>query len=192
MERQGDSTSEVETATTVVVSIDLQPVFIEVVTNPEVLRCRNALLLEAASLFNMPILLTEQVPDKLGGLDEDLSALAPDAPHFAKSAFSAFGAEGFGDALRDTGASHLFLAGVETSICVYQTALDATRAGFQTTILTDCISCRRPSDGEWALRRLRDAGCNLLSVETAFYELLGEASHPLFREFSRLVRKYDS
>ena len=192
MERQGDSTSEVETATTVIVSIDLQPVFIEVVANPDALRSRNSLLLEVASLFSMPILLTEQVPEKLGGLDEELFALASDAPRFSKSAFSAFGAEGFGDALRDMGASHLLLAGVETSICVYQTALDATRAGFKTTILTDCISCRRPSDGEWALRYLQNAGCNLLPVETVFYELLGEASHPLFREFSGLVRKYDS
>ncbi|MFP6900217.1 MAG: isochorismatase family protein [Opitutales bacterium] len=192
MERQGDSTTDEVTATTVVVLLDLQPVFIEVVTNPEVLRRRNALLLEAASLFGMRVLLTEQVPDKLGGFDEELVALASNAPRFAKSAFSAFGAEGFTDALPAEGVDHLLLAGVETPICVYQTALDATRAGLKTTILTDCISCRRPTDDEWALRCLGNAGCNLLPVETVFYELLGEATNPLFRDFSRLVRKYDS
>ncbi len=195
MERQVDSTKETEmratVAATAVLVIDLQPVFLEVVEAGDKLRQRNSLLLETAALTGMKTYLTEQVPEKLGAFDQELISLAPSAPRFAKSAFSAFGAEGLEDALRTEGIQHLLLAGVETSVCVYQTALDALRAGFAVTALTDCLSCRRPIDGEWALRSLVDAGCHALPLETVFYALLRTAENPLFREFSKLVRKYD-
>ena len=195
MERQVDSTKENEmratVAATAVLVIDLQPVFLEVVDAGDKLRQRNSLLLETAALTGMKTYLTEQVPEKLGAFDQELISLAPSAPRFAKSAFSAFGAEGLEDALRTEGIQHLLLAGVETSVCVYQTALDALRAGFAVTALTDCLSCRRPIDGEWALRSLVDAGCHALPLETVFYALLRTAENPLFREFSKLVRKYD-
>ena len=195
MERQVDSTKETEmratVAATAILVIDLQPVFLEVVEAADKLRQRNSLLLETAALTGMKTYLTEQVPEKLGAFDQELISLAPSAPRFAKSAFSAFGAEGLEDALRTEGIQHLLLAGVETSVCVYQTALDALRAGFAVTALTDCLSCRRPIDGEWALRSLVDAGCHALPLETVFYALLRTAENPLFREFSKLVRKYD-
>ncbi len=195
MERQVDSTKETEmratVAATAVLVIDLQPVFLEVVEAADKLRQRNSLLLETAALTGMKTYLTEQVPEKLGAFDQELISLAPSAPRFAKSAFSAFGAEGLEDALRTEGIQHLLLAGVETSVCVYQTALDALRAGFAVTALTDCLSCRRPIDGEWALRSLVDAGCHALPLESVFYALLRTAENPLFREFSKLVRKYD-
>ena len=183
---------EATLAATAVVVIDLQPVFLEMVATSEELRRRCALLLESAALTGMRIYLTEQVPEKLGPFDDELLALAPSASRFAKSAFSAFGAEGFEEALRTNGVEHLLMAGVETSICVYQTALDARRSGFAVTTLTDCVSCRRPVDGEWALRSLRDAGCHALPIETVFYSLLGTADNPLFRDFSKLIRRFDS
>tara|TARA_B100000959_G_C14911185_1_gene595179 strand:+ start:217 stop:807 length:591 start_codon:yes stop_codon:yes gene_type:complete len=195
MERQGDSTTyhemEATIASTAVVGVDLQPVFLDLVTNGEKLRERCALLLESAALTGMRVYLTEQVPEKLGGFDKDLTALVPNAPRFAKSTFSAFGAEGFENALRTDGIEHLLLAGLETTICVYQTALDARRSGLAVTILTDCVSCRRPADEKWALGSLRDAGCHVLPVETIFYALISTAKNPLFRKFSKLIQKFD-
>ena len=196
MERQVDSAMEDEMKATVaatgVVLIDLQPVFLEMVSEAEELFKRCSLLLESAALTGMNTYLTEQVPGKLGSFNEDLAALAPNAARFAKTSFSAFGADGFEDALRSDGIEHLLLAGMETSICMYQTALDARRANFAVTVLTDCVSCRRPVDGEWALRALVAAGCSALPLETIFYALLGSADNLLFRDFSKLVGKYDT
>ena len=195
MERQVDLTKEEEmratVAATAILVIDLQPVFLEVVEEGEALRQRCSLLLETAALTGMKTYLTEQVPEKLGGFDEKLGAFAPSARHFTKSAFSAFGADGLEDAIRADGIEHLLIAGLETSVCVYQTGLDARRSGFAVTALTDCLSCRRPTDGEWALRSLVDAGCHALPLETVFYALLQTAENPLFRDFSQLIRKYD-
>jgi nicotinamidase-related amidase len=109
------------------------------------------------------------------------------APVFKKDTFSALGATGLLNALADDGIEHLLLAGVETSICVYLTALEALSSDLEVTILTDCVTCRRPSDGEWVLRKLALAGCHLLPVESVFYGILGGASHPLFRAFTKLV-----
>ena len=175
-----------------VVAVDLQPVFLEVVAKADELRRRCSLLLESANLIGIDVHLTEQVPQKLGSFDQELLALAPSSTRFAKSTFSAFGAEGLEDSLRNKGIEHLLLAGVETSICVHQTALDAMRLGFAVTILSDCVSCRRPEDGEWSLRALRDAGCHLMPIETVLYSLLTTAENPFFKDFSKLVRKYDS
>ncbi len=183
---------EATIASTGIVLVDLQPSFLEMVFNGVELRKRCSLLMESAALTGMRIYLTEQVPEKLGGFDEDLTALAPTAPRFAKSTFSAFGAEGFVDALRADGIEHLLLAGLETTICVYQTALDAQRSGLGVTVLTDCVSCRRPTDGEWALNFLLSAGCRTLPVETVFYALIGTAKNSLFRDFSKLVQKFGS
>ena len=172
--------------------VDLQPVFLDVVEDGPALLANCRLFLEAAELFGLPIHLTEQVPEKLGGTDERLASLVPDLRPFPKTGFSAFSAAGLPEALRDSGVGHLLLAGVETSVCVYYTALDALDEGMDVTILADCVSCRRPKYGEWALRKLAAAGCHLLPLETIFYGILGGAEHPCFKAFTKLVRGRDS
>lgn len=172
--------------------VDLQPVFLDVVQDGEGLVSACRLFIEAANLLGLPIHLTEQVPDKLGETDERISSLAPRLRPFPKTGFSALTAPGLPETLQDSGVGHLLLAGVETSICVYYTALDALGAGMDVTILTDCVSCRRPKDGEWALRKLAAAGCHMLPLETIFYGILGGAEHPHFKAFTKLVRERDS
>ena len=159
-----------------VLAIDLQPVFLEVVedSNNFFKSCR--FLFETVELLGLPLYLTEQVPAKLGHTDDRLLDIAESAPVYAKDSFSALGAPGLA-------------AGVETSICVYLTALEALSLGKDVTILSDCVSCRRPSDGDWALRKLAVAGCHVLPLESVFYGIIGGADHPCFREFSELTRQ---
>ena len=167
--------------------VDLQPVFLDLVHESESFSSNCRFLIESLNLFQIPLFLTEQVPEKLGGTSSEFLSLAPMAPVFKKETFSALGATGLLNALADDGVEHLLLAGVETSICVYLTALEALSSDLEVTILTDCVTCRRPSDGEWVLRKLALAGCHLLPVESVFYGILGGASHPLFRAFTKLV-----
>ncbi len=167
--------------------IDLQPVFLDLVHETENFSFNCRFLIESLNLFQIPLFFTEQVPEKLGHTADDFLSLAPTAPVFEKETFSALGANGLLDAFANNGIEHLLLAGVETPICVYLTALEALSANLEVTILTDCVSCRRPSDGEWVLRKLAAAGCHLLPVESVFYGILGAASHPHFRAFTKLV-----
>ena len=167
--------------------VDLQPVFLDLVHECESFSSNCRFLIESLNLFQIPLFFTEQVPEKLGSTSSEFLSLAPMGPVFKKDTFSALGATGLLNALADDGIEHLLLAGVETSICVYLTALEALSSDLEVTILTDCVTCRRPSDGEWVLRKLALAGCHLLPVESVFYGILGGASHPLFRAFTKLV-----
>ena len=171
--------------------VDLQGVFFEMVDKPDELLASCRFFLQAVDLFDLPIFLTEQVPDKLGHTEKALRELAEEAPVFAKNSFSALGAQGLPEVLKKAGTEHLLLAGVETSICVYFTALEALSSEKTVTVLTDCVSCRRPADGEWALRKLAAAGCHLLPAESVFYGMLGGAGHPHFKAFTKLVRERD-
>ncbi|HTJ77609.1 MAG TPA: isochorismatase family protein [Rariglobus sp.] len=170
--------------------VDLQPVFIKAVAHGDALRQRCAFAIEAATTLGLPVAFTEQMPVKLGGTDPKLVKLAPTAGIYAKNTFSVFADDGIRDALRTMDIEHVILCGLETSVCIYQTALGALEANTQVTVLTDAVSARRPDDAAACLSALARSGVHLLPSETIFYALLHDAAHPLFKDFTKLVKKY--
>jgi nicotinamidase-related amidase len=82
------------------------------------------------------------------------------------------------------------LLGIETSICIYQTAIQALGDDIGVTLLSDCISERRAEDREPVLKQLLSMDAHVLPAETIFYSLLGSAAHPQFRAFTELVKQY--
>ena len=173
--------------------IDVQEVFLETLPNPPAFLQRCCFACRAASLLEIPIVITEQVPKKLGTCHSDVIDSAPGAAVFPKDAFSAMKLGKLIKHLEKRNVSHLILAGLETPICVYQSAIEALRLNFQVTLLTDCISGRRPDDASAVLTYLgRESNCHLLPSESVFYSLLGDANHPQFREFTNLVKTFQS
>jgi len=171
--------------------IDLQPVFLAAICDSQRVHWRCSFALEAAAGLGLPVLFTEQVPDRLGGTAGDLLALAGDAPEaIGKHAFSALGDAKIAARLAGLGRKHLLVCGIETPVCIYQTARDARAAGYQVTVLADCIGARRTGDAAAALADLVHAGCAVLPAETVFYALLQDAKHPFFRAYTALVKKY--
>lgn len=170
--------------------IDLQPVLLKAIPDGvDVLR-RCCLAVEAARGFGLPVLFTEQVPSKLGPIAPELLTLANLPAIIAKEEFSALGNVAVQDAVRDAQVTDVILCGIETPVCVYQTALDALAMGLQVTLLSDCLGCRRPADAAAALRHLERLGGQLLPCETVFYGLLHSALHPFFRDYNELVKRY--
>ena len=170
--------------------VDLQPVFIKAVTGGDELLKRCAFALEAAAGLGLPVAFTEQMPVKLGGTDTKLTKLAPTAPVYAKNTFSVFADDGIRDALRSQDIEHVILCGLETSVCLYQTALGALEANIQVTVLTDAVAARRPQDAAACMAALARSGVHLLPSETIFYSLLHDADHPFFKDLTKLVKKY--
>ena len=138
--------------------------------------------------LRVPLCLTEQVPGKLGQTEGGVLEACPGSSTFSKDSFSAFGCPDFDEWISAGGIEHLLLTGVETPICVYLTAVDAVRRGLTVTVLTDCVGCRRPEDGKWALRKLENLGCHLLPLESLLYAMLKSARHEQFRSISALVK----
>ena len=171
-------------------ALDIQAPFLKVIDAADSLVARSAFAIEVAQLFGIPTLFTEQRPDLLQSTVNDLSALLPDAPRVAKTGFSAFTEMAVEDWIQENELHHILIAGLETPICVYQTALDAINRDVEVTLLSDAIGCRRPKDGEAALASLRIHGAHVIPSESIFYSILRDSMHPLFKEFTALVKKY--
>ena len=171
--------------------VDVQTVFARVLPQYEELVRRCQFALESAILLELPVYITEQAPDKLGSTQPELTAAAPEAKIFTKTAFSALRAEGLLKTLQGQNLRHLLVGGLETPVCIYQTVMDALGEGFQVTLLSDCLGCRREEDGKAIIDYLgRQKNCHHLPAEAVFYSLLGDAKAPAFRAYTRLVKKF--
>jgi nicotinamidase-related amidase len=178
-------------ADTLLLCIDLQSAFLDAIAEGAAVLRRCELAVAAAVGLGLPVAFTEQVPQKLGGTIRRLIDLAPGAPVWGKNAFSALADEGIRDALlHQRRVRHLLLCGIETPICVYQTAADALREQLEVTILSDCVGARRTDDARTCLTALGRHGAHLLPVETVCYSLLRDTHHPFFRALTRLVKAH--
>ena len=170
--------------------IDAQDAFISSLTDSSTFLQRCSFAIEAARTLGLHTLFTEQVPDKLGHTNKELLRRAARPKIFHKTSFSALSAPGIENFLRDNEVYHVLVCGLETPICVYQTALQAIDKDIDATFLSDALGCRRIEDGNVALNAIIGLGCPALPTETVFYSLLSDALHPRFREFSNLVKTY--
>ncbi len=105
-----------------------------------------------------------------------------------KACFSCCGAERFRTELGRLDRKQVLLCGIETHVCVYQTALDLMQQGFEVNIIADAVSSRTAQNRQIALTRLAAEGARLSSAEMALFELLKTAQHPRFRQIARLVK----
>ena len=134
--------------------LDLQPVFLAAIGDSHRFHWRCSFALEAATGLGVPVIFTEQVPEKLGETAADLLKLCREPEVLAKTAFSPFAEKKLAARIRARGMKHLLICGLETPICVYQTAVDALKAGYKVTLLSDCLGARRSG----ASRELRARG----------------------------------
>lgn len=174
----------------VLLVVDVQTKLLPTVADAAGLASRCELAVRAAVGLGIPVIFTEQVPEKLGPTVPSLRKAAPDAQVFPKSAFSALGDGVVTGQLRGLGCEHVLVCGLETPVCVYQTALNALAEDFQVTVLTDAVGARRPADADACLRSLAASGVHLLPVETVLYALIHDAGHPFFKTLTQLVKAH--
>jgi nicotinamidase-related amidase len=172
--------------------LDLQPALLRAVGDGERVLRRCAFAVASARGLGIPVAFTEQVPAKLGGTEPSLLGLAATPEVHPKDTFSALAAGSPARRALTEGRSlgRLLVCGVETPVCVYQTAVDALKFGLAVTVLTDCVGARREADARACLDALARSGAQLLPSETVFYSLLGGAAHPFFRGYTQLVKTY--
>jgi nicotinamidase-related amidase len=174
-------------ANTTLLIVDVQEKLLPAIPDRSQLVTNISFLLDTAALVDLPVRVTEQYPQ---GLGSTITALANKLPgeRRAKKSFSCCGAAGLVESL-DTHRPWVLLAGMETHVCVSQTALDLLDRGFRVALPVDAVSARFRLDHETALARLREAGALLTTVEAAGFEWLGSADHSRFKDFSKLVQE---
>lgn len=146
-----------------------------------------AILLQAARLLDIPTLYTEQYPKGLGATHPDLAQWLPPAPRVEKTCFSCCEASEFCAQLDDT-RPQVILAGMESHICILQTALQLQEMGRCVYVPEDAVLSRNPANKANALQRLRQAGIIVTNTESVVFEWLRVAEGDAFKQIAKLVR----
>jgi nicotinamidase-related amidase len=140
-----------------------------------------AKLLAAARILELPALVSEQYPKGLGPTAAEVGV--EDEPRIEKTVFSAVRADGFDLAGRD----QALLCGIETHVCVSQTVHDLLDRGVDVHVAADAVGSRHQLDYERGLERMERAGATVTTVESALFELLGQAGTPEFKAVQKLI-----
>lgn len=170
-----------------VIVIDVQEKLIAAIDQADKLIDSIAGLLEAARLFHVPILGTEQYPQ---GLGKTVSSLGDhlDCPCEKKrfSCVESLQLSGAGE--REDDRFRAVLVGIEAHVCVQQTAFDLQSIGYEVVIPVDAVRSRHELDYNTALRRLENSGVTLTTIESLLFEWCATAENPNFKAVSKIVR----
>lgn len=174
---------------TVLLVVDVQEAFRNPIGNFAVIASNIARAVSGFEILSLPIILTEQYPKGLGPTAEEIRFSLPDEfEAIEKMTFSAFGSADVRIRLEGSGAKQVLLCGVETHVCINQTAHDLLAAGCDVHLLTDCVGSRFDHDKLAGLEKIKAAGVVSSSVEMALFELMGDASHEKFKEIQALIK----
>lgn len=189
--RRGSGT--VTQADSVLAVIDMQDSFLAPIDQTEKVVARCAFLVEIASLLDVPIVVTEQYRQRMGETTDAIRRLLPPTVvRRDKLCFSSYRASGFVDDLVALGRKDIVIVGIESHICVTQTALDLHYAGYRVYVCEDATAAR-PSDAHGiAMRRLRHAGITVTHSESVAYEWLDTAGTETFRRALEIVKRYST
>jgi len=174
---------------TVLVVIDLQERMMRAIENADAVAQRVATLVAGAEALGIPVITTQQYTKGLGETIESVRAAYTSFSYIEKSAFSAMGEPAFVDALAKAGRKTVLICGVESHVCVLQTALDLIPAGYTPFIAADAVGSRKKCDKKHALSRVEQAGVVVTTVESALFELLAnDSKSDTFKVISKLVK----
>ena len=179
--------AQMSAADTGLLVIDVQEKLIPKIREADLVVKNIAFLIDGAKLLGVPVQVTEQYPKGLGKTVPELASRLPPAPE--KVAFSCCAIPAVVDGFRKDARPKVLLAGIESHVCVQQTALDLLNLDFRVFIAADAVGSRYAVDHDLALRRLERAGCILTTSESAVFEWTGGSDHPQFKAVSKLVQE---
>lgn len=176
----------------VLVLVDLQPTFLSPIHEGGAVLERCRFLLEIANLLGVRVLATEQYPARMGRTTGELDSLLQEAEvrPIGKMAFSCAGSPRFMDALSALHPQQVVLCGIETHICVSQTAHHLLEAGLPVLVGADAVGARKPDMHSNGLERMARAGATVAHTESIVYEWMRSAEHPKFRDALGVVKRF--
>ena len=142
-------------------------------------------LAKTASILNIPTVITEQYPKGLGSTIEEIKEVLPNAEYVEKTTFSAFKED---DVKKLLSQKQVIIFGIETHICVLQTAMDLLNEGYEVFLVQNACGSRNEENKQVALRRLIHAGVQIVTTEMVIFELLESSKHPNFKEVQALIK----
>jgi nicotinamidase-related amidase len=164
--------------------VDIQEKLLPPIFQKDQLVSNSKLLIRAAGVLKIPAVISTQYSKGLGPTVPEIASLLPETEAIDKDRFSCFGSDAFCTLLKRLPGNRntLLLCGMESHICVMQTALAALREGYIVHVASDAVSSRTKWNWEIGLERMRAAGAVISSTEMMIYELMRSSSSPAFQE----------
>ncbi len=172
----------------VLVVVDIQGKLAGLMHNKEEFFSNVIKMIKGAKALELPIIWNEQLPDKLGPTIPEISELLSGLSPLEKSTFSCCGNSDFSTKLESTRRKQVLLAGMETHVCVYQTAIDLLSQGYEVYLIADAVSSRTLRNIELGIEAMKNAGAKITSVEMALFEMLQKAEGGKFKEIIGIVK----
>lgn len=168
--------------------IDIQERLVPVMYKKDEFVLNSGKLVMGLQELNVPLLVTQQYTKGLGDTIAEISTLIGHFSYIEKSSFSCCDAPLFMDALQKSGAKNVLIGGIESHICVLQTAIDLRAAGYNPVIVFDCVSSRSKQNLKLALERFRFENIMVTGSESLLFELTKSSKDRSFKNISKLIK----
>ena len=170
------------------VIVDVQEKLFPVMNEKQSLLRNLIILIKGFQLFKLPVIITEQVPEKLGNTIEEIASLFDKVDPIVKSSFSCLGESKFLERLETINADEIILAGIESHVCIYQTSHDLLEQQKHVEVVVDSISSRNVNNHNTAIDRMKMEGVSLTSVEMLLFSFQKSASGDNFKKLVNLIK----
>jgi len=168
--------------------VDIQERLFPVMWKKENLLKNCKMLLSGLAELNIPTMVTQQYTKGLGETLPEIKAAIPGFKYIEKRDFSCCDEPAVIEKLKETGAKNIILCGIESHVCVLQTAIDLKDTGLNPVVVMDCVSSRTSENMELAKERFRFEGVMMTSAESLLFELTRSSGAPEFKAISKLVK----
>ena len=170
---------------TAFVLIDIQEKFIPVINKIDKVIKNSKILIKGAEILGIPLIVTEQYPKGLGNTIKEIE-LPPNTEIIEKLNFNCLDCDDFVDELKKF--ESLVIFGIESHVCVLQTALAAKKEGIKVYAVADAISSRTEENKQLAIDRMRQHDIEIVSTEMILFELLKKAGTDEFKDISTWIK----
>ena len=169
--------------------IDIQEKLLNAAFNKDFLEKQSSAITKAAAEMGIPIIITEQYPKGLGQTINNIKDNnSKNIRYFEKTTFSALDIPELETYLKELNRKQILLCGIESHICVSQTAYALIQQGYDVSIIEDICGSRTEKNHNAGIKRMQEFGAHILTTEITLFEWLRSAKHPKFKEIQQLIK----
>ncbi len=171
-----------------IIAVDIQEKLVNMLNDGNQLVKEAQKVLKAGDILNLPIIITEQYPKGLGDSVEEIKSSVKNAQYIEKNSFSIVNEDNILNLIKKYNKKQIIIFGIETHICVLQSAIDLLNNGFEVFVVQNASASRNINEHNAAIRRLIHFGAQIVTVEMVIFELLKSSRHPKFKEIQNLIK----
>jgi nicotinamidase-related amidase len=172
----------------VLVVIDIHGKLAQSMDNKQELFENAQKIIRGIQALEVPLVVTEQIPEKLGSTIPEIAQYLTGIKTINKESFSCWKNQSFMKELMTLNRRQILLIGIETHVCVYQTAMDLVTVGYEVQVVADAVSSRTPLNKIIGIQKMREGGAGITTTEIVLFELLKTAADPKAREIFQIVK----